>query len=179
MMSFLPMETQELEEMSEQARSATQRTIGVTMAVVAALLATVTLMGHRLHTDEVVEQTKAADGWAYYQAKNGRYHMYAVDAKIAQLIGPQGAAAAAEWTTKSEEERQQAEDIRKANEKLDEETQATARRATFFDAAEICLEIAIVLCSIALLTGTLMFWWISFAGTTIGVAIAALGFFRR
>ena len=164
--------------MSEQARGATQRMIGVTMAIVAALLAIVTLMGHRLHTEEVVEQTKAADGWAYYQAKNGRYHMYSVDAKIAQLIGPQGAAAAAEWTSKGEEERQQAEDIRKGNEKLDEETQATARRATFFDAAEICLEVAIVLCSIALLTGTLMFWWISFAGTTIGVAIAALGFFR-
>jgi Domain of unknown function (DUF4337) len=173
------METQELEEMSEQARGATQRMIGVTMAIVAALLAIVTLMGHRLHTEEVVEQTKAADGWAYYQAKNGRYHMYSVDSTIAQLIGPQGAAAAADWAKKGEEERKQAEDIRKTNEKLDEETQATARRATFFDAAEICLEVAIVLCSIALLTGTLMFWWISFAGTTIGVAIAALGFLRR
>ena len=173
------METQELVEMSEEVRGAKQRMIGVTMAVIAALLAVVTLMGHRLHTEEVVVQTKAADGWAYYQAKNGRYHMYTVDSKIAQLIGPQGATAAAEWAKKGEEEKEQAEDIRKTNEKLDEETQATARRATFFDAAEICLEVAIVLCSIALLTGTLMFWWISFAGTTIGVAIAALGFFRR
>ena len=178
MMSFLTMETQELEEVSEQAHSTTQRKIGVTMAVVAALLATVTLMGHRLHTEEVVEQTKAADGWAYYQAKDARSHMYTVDAKIAQLIGPQGAAAAEEWAAKGEQERRQAEDIRKANEQLDEETQTTARRATFFDAAEICLEIAIVLCSIALLTGMLMFWWISFAGTVVGVAIAAMGFLR-
>jgi len=172
------METQELVEVSEEAHGTTQRAIGVTMAIVAACLATVTLVGHRLHTEEVVAQTKAADGWAYYQAKNGRYHMYTVDAKIAQLIGPQGAAAAAEWLKKGEEERQQADDIRKANEKLDEETQATARRATFFDAAEICLEIAIVLCSIALLTGTLLFWRISFVGAAIGVAIAAWGFLR-
>ena len=172
------METQELVEVSREAHGRTQRLIGMTMAIVAALLATVTLMGHRLHTEEIVLQTKSADGWAYYQAKNGRYHMYTVDAKIAQLIGAQGAAAAADWAKKGQEEKQQAEDIRKANEKLDEETQAAARRATFFDAAEICLEMAIVLCSIALLTGTLLFWRISFVGTALGLAIAAVGFFR-
>ena len=32
------------------------------MAIGAALLAMVTLMGHRLHTEEVVLQTKSADG---------------------------------------------------------------------------------------------------------------------
>ena len=42
------------------------------MAVVAALLASVTLMGHRLHTEETVQQTKAADGWAFFQAKRVR-----------------------------------------------------------------------------------------------------------
>ena len=57
--------------------------------------------------------------------------MYSVDAKLAQLIGAQGAAAAAEWAKKGEEEKQQAEDIRKANEKLDEETQAAARLHIF------------------------------------------------
>src|SRR5579862_8665486 len=77
------METQELEELGEKVHNTVERKIGLTMAVVAALLATVTLMGHRLHTEEVVAQTKAADQWAYYQAKNGRYHMYAADAKLA------------------------------------------------------------------------------------------------
>ena len=68
--------------------------------------------------------------------------------------------------------------VRAENEKLDEETHATARRATFFDAAEICLEIAIVLCSISLLTGSLLFWKISFVGTAIGVVVAVIGFLR-
>ena len=172
------METQELVDVSEEARSSTQRMLGVTMAVVAALLATVTLMEHRLHTEEVVLQTKSADGWAYYQAKDGRYHMYTVDAKIAQLIGTQGSAASAEWAKKGQEEKQEAEEIRKANEKLDEETQVAARHATVFDGAEICLEIAIVLCSISLLTGTLLFWRISFVGTGLGLAIGTLGFLR-
>ena len=172
------METQELVEVAGEAHSRSQRTIGVTMEVVAALLAVVTLMGHRLHTEEVVVQTKSADGWAYYQAMEGRYHLYSTDAELAHLIGPQGGALAASWNKKAEEEKQQAEDIRKANEKLDEETQATARRATYFDAAEICLEVAIVLCSIALLSGNLLFWRVSFVGTAIGIVTAALGFLR-
>jgi hypothetical protein len=172
------MEPQELEEVAEKARGGIQRKIGLTMAIVAALLATVTLMGHRLHTEETVEQTKVADGWAFYQAKNGRYHMYAADARLAELIGSQGAAIAVEWKKKAEDEKKDAEDIRKANEKLDEETHGIAERATFFDAAEICLEVAIVLCSVALLTGTLLFWRISFVGTAIGCAIAIAGFLR-
>jgi hypothetical protein len=172
------MEEQELAELSEHAHGRSGRAIGLTMAIVAALLASVTLMGHRLHTEETVQQTRAADGWAFYQAKNSRSHMYAADAKLAELIGPQGASVAKEWRKKAEEEKRDADGIRIENEKLDEETHATARRATFFDAAEICLEIAIVLCSISLLTGTQLFWKISFAGTAIGVAIAAIGFLR-
>ena len=172
------MEAQELAEVSEQAHGKTGRAIGLTMAVVAALLASVTLMGHRLHTEETVQQTKAADGWAFFQAKNGRFHMYAADAKLAELIGPQGAPIAKEWRMKAEEEKREAEGIKTENEKLDEETHAIARRATFFDASEICLEIAIVLCSIALLTGSQLFWMISFVGTGIGVVIAAIGFLR-
>ena len=105
------MENQELAEIAEHVHRPSDRAIGVTMAIVAALLAVVTLMGHRLHTEEVVLQTKAADGWAYYQAKNSRYHMYATDAKLASLIGPNGAGAAADWVKKGDEEKQQAEEI--------------------------------------------------------------------
>lgn len=172
------MESHELAEIEEKAHSAGNRVVGLTMAIVAALLAASTLMGHRLHTEEVILQTRAADGWAYYQAKNSRFHMYAADAKLAQLLGPQGAGLAETWMKKAEEERQQAEDIRKANERLEEETQAAARRATLFDASEICLEIAIVLCSIALLAGQMLFWRVSFVGTALGLVMAAVGLLR-
>ena len=171
------MEAQELAEIGEKMRGS-ERKVGLTMAVIAAILATVTLEGHRLHTEEIVLQTKAVDGWSYYQAKDSRSHMYDVDATLAQLIGPQGAASAAAWQTKGEDERKQAEDIRKDNEKLDEDTQAAARRATYFDGAEICLEVAIVLCSITLLTGTPLFWGLSFGGTALGVALVVVGLLR-
>jgi hypothetical protein len=174
------METNELMEATEQAtekaHSGRERQVGLTMAAIAALLASTTLMGHRLHTEEVVLQTRATDGWAFFQAKNGRYHMYSTDAMLAELAGPNGHALAEDWKKKAEEEQSQSEDIRKANERLEEETQAAARRANFFDAAEICLEVAIVLCSITLLTGAALFWRLAFVGAAIGLAIAAFGF---
>ena len=170
------MEPQELIELHEKSRHTLDRRIGVTMALFAALLAVVTLMGHRLHTEEVVMQTKLADQWAYYQAKNTRSQMYANDAELARLEG--GAPVAAAWTDKSKQERQQADDIRHANEELDHETQRAAQRATLFDSSEVFLEIAIVLCSIALLTRGIRFWYISFGATLIGVALAAAGFLR-
>ena len=172
------MESEELVEVGREAHGRRQRTVGVTMAMIAALLASVTLMGHRLHTEEVVAQTEAADSWAYFQAKNTRYHMYAADAELARLIGPQGAELAETWHRKATEEKEGAEEVRKSSEHLDAETKATARRATFFDVAEICLEVAIVLCSISLLTETMWFWRISFAGTAAGVMIALVGFLR-
>jgi hypothetical protein len=172
------MDSQELVEVTEEAHGVRQRKIGVTMAMIAALLAGVTLMGHRLHTEEVVVQTEAADSWAYFQAKNNRYHMYAADAALAKLMSPQGEALAETWAKKAEEEREQAEDIRKSSEHLNAETRATAHRATFFDIGEICLEVAIVLCSISLLTGTMLFWRLSFVGMALGLVIAAFGFVR-
>jgi hypothetical protein len=167
-------ETEELMELKEEARGA--RGIGVTMAITAAVLAVVTMMGHRLHTEEVVMQTKSADGWSYFQAKNNRYHMYANDAKLAELSANAAAAAVvADWTKKSEEEHKQAGDVQKQNEELDRETEATARRATFFDVSEICLEIGIVLCSISLLTSTATFWRASFIPIVLGLAVAVYG----
>jgi hypothetical protein len=166
-------------ELSEKAKKGSERVIGLTMAVVAALLAATTLVGHRLHTEETVAQTKSADGWAYFQAKNGRYHLYATDAELAGLlVGEKGQEVAERWKRKAEDERREAEEVRKENELRDRETEATARRATYFDVAEICLEVSLVLCSIALLTGALLFWRLSFVGTVIALVTVAVGWWR-
>lgn len=169
------MEPQELLEVAEKADRRQERLIGVTMAIFAALLATVTMYGHRMHTEEVVLQTRLADGWAFYQAKNIRSQMYAADATLADLSGERGAKTAEAWQEKSKKEREEADEIRKENESLDKETQATASRANKFDAAEVCLEMAIVLCSIALLARAQAFWYASFLGAIAGAALAVLG----
>jgi len=163
-------------ELREHASRADERRIALSMAVLAAGLAIVTLMGHRLHTEEVILQTKVVDGWAYYQAKNTRSQIYDTDARLAELQGAAGADLRRAWTEKAAQEHEQAQQIRVDTEKLDTATEHIAQRANYFDAAEVFLEISIVLCSVALLTRRPRFWYASFISAAIGIAAAALGY---
>ena len=168
------MEAEELAEVAHEAHRCEERRIGMTMAVFAALLALSTMLGHRAHTEEVVLQTQLADDWAFYQAKTNRWHMYEADAQLAALSGGGGITLATTFMARGEKEKKDAEDARRTAERRQDETRAAARRATFFDAAEIFLEVAIVLCSIALLAGASVFWRVSFVSALVGLAIGVV-----
>src|SRR5271169_4187272 len=66
-------ELNELREAAELGReSRLLAPVSLTMAILAVLVATVSLLGHRAHTEEILMQTRATDQWGYYQAKNMR-----------------------------------------------------------------------------------------------------------
>src|SRR5271169_2766522 len=48
--------------------------VSITISIMAVLVAAVTLMGHRTHTEELLRQSQAGDKWSQYQAKNVRLH---------------------------------------------------------------------------------------------------------
>ncbi|HEY6250332.1 MAG TPA: DUF4337 family protein, partial [Candidatus Angelobacter sp.] len=66
------MEPHELQEQTEHAHHSGEKGVGLTMAVVAVLLAVTTSLSHRAHTEEVKLQTKVNDQWSFYQAKHSR-----------------------------------------------------------------------------------------------------------
>lgn len=240
------MDTHELQEHTEHAHHSGEKGIGLTMAIVAVLLAIATLLGHRAHTEEITLQTKTNDQWGFYQAKHIRAHEYGALAEIAALlpngkdvalkdlkksaeedcgVPPEkgcnspvlkdskilqqlvadsknsaehsGAAAAAipsesktgepegqHGTEKHEksgkeavasESNSSARKIRDRAEEMQHETETVERKSNMFDAAELFLEISIVLCSIALLAENRMYWKLSFISTVIGVAVAIYG----
>lgn len=80
------MNIEELKENAEHAHRQGERTIGLTMAITAVLLAVATMLGHRAHTEEVLLQGKIVDDWNFYQAKHGRAHEYGELAEIAALL---------------------------------------------------------------------------------------------
>ncbi|MGB9104877.1 MAG: DUF4337 domain-containing protein [Terriglobales bacterium] len=164
---------EELHEVASEAHTSSAKRIGLTMAVVAVLLAVSTMLGHRMHTESVLLQNRATDQWAFYQAKNIRAHMYEANAQMAAALGARGAAE--DFKSRGEKQRTDAENIRTAAEKLEAETQATERKAAHYNLSEIFFEIGIVLCSISLLSGSGLFWRLSFISTAIGIVIAARG----
>jgi len=56
------------------------------MAIVAAALASVTLLSHRSHNEVTVMKTEESDAWNFYQAKKNRGYMYAADAELLKAL---------------------------------------------------------------------------------------------
>ncbi len=62
-------EAQELKEHAEHgAHEPTLRPVAFTMSVLAVLVAVTTVLGHRTHTEAVLDQNKSTDLWNFYQA---------------------------------------------------------------------------------------------------------------
>ncbi len=169
------MEPQELSEDVEKAKESGDRPIGLSMAIFAVLLAVATMLSHRSHTEEMLLETRAADQWNYYQAKNIRSHVYEADAQIAALLGDRGAQAAADFHSKADQQKADSAKIQTAAEELGKEVAATEGRARFYDGSELFLEIAIVLSSISLLTRSRLYWKVSFLAAAAGIAVALWG----
>src|SRR5262252_2567537 len=81
------MNADELQETTEHAMHTGQKIIGLTTAIVAVLLATTTLLGHRAHTEEIKLQTRVNDGWGFYQAKHSRAYQFGLHAEDAVRAG--------------------------------------------------------------------------------------------
>src|SRR5450432_2723012 len=48
--------------------------IGVAASILAVLLAVVTIISHRAHTDAVILKADANDKWSFYQSKKIKFH---------------------------------------------------------------------------------------------------------
>jgi len=166
-------EAHELQEHAEHgAHEASMRPVAFTMAVLAVLVAITTVLGHRTHTEAVLDQNRATDQWNEYQAKKIRSYNTGLTAdvlsvmtladkdkeeKIAKLYADHQA----KWNDDLKEEQDKAE----AFEKKVEQAEA---RATRFDLAEALLEIGLVVTSVTLLTRARIYWF-------LGLGFAALG----
>jgi hypothetical protein len=153
------MEASEIHEFSEQLKEGEEkglRHVSLIIAILAVLVAMVTVLGHRAHTQAVLEQTRAADQWNEYQARKLRVQQTQIadDLLTLQPAKDASAAQAKLATYKAEITKWQAEleqDMEKAHQ-LEEQVEHEEREAARFDLGEALLQIAVVLASITLLT---------------------------
>jgi hypothetical protein len=160
------------------------RRVAMTMAIVAASLACVTLLSHRAHTEYTASLIAASNQWNYYQAKKNRGYMLDAEADllIAEKEGQPGADSlaakqAAQWKKRAEDYAEEANGIAKDAKDLEEQGHAAHRRSNFFDAGELGLEIALVLCSVAVLSKQTWFWYSGIAVSVAGALVAVCGYF--
>jgi hypothetical protein len=162
-------------ETAEEARTSFERQVAATMAILAVLLAVDSLFGHRAHTEEILNQAKASDQWAYYQAKAIRRTTNDVAAQLAASLSagaPATTKAIAGFNQSVQRYEREAAEIQKQAEELERERDREARKANHFDLAEIFFEVALVTCSVAILTKRRGLWLASLAVAAAGIVAA-------
>jgi len=154
--------------------------VSITISIMAVLVASVALLGHRTHTEELLRQSQASDRWAQYQAKSVRLHetqgFSDVLNIVASLDRERGAALREKYVEEVEHYQRDKEDISKEAKDLEAERDLAGRKADRFDGGEAFLEIGLVICSITLLTKRKLFWIGGMFVGALGVALALTGF---
>jgi len=174
------MEPQEMQEFSKQMKEGggeSLTSISLAISILAVLVAMVTVMGHRTHTEAVLMQGKATDQWNEYQAKKIRQESLAVvvdqmalqptaDAKASAAKLAEYKAHIAKWTEELKDE----QDVAHEDEA---EVRHAEHQAVRFDLGEALLQISVVLSSITLFTRRRSFFFGGLLLGAAGIAIAA------
>ncbi len=180
----MPEELQELQEHAEEAtHHRSLAPVTVTMAILAVLVAAAGLMGHRAHTEEVLNQNRATDQWTYYQAKEIRLRSYELFLDQLSIFpvasGADAATLKQKYANEVQRYRGEQQKIETDAQNFEKEVALEARRANRFDLGEVMLEAALVICSITLLTKNRLFWLLGSLLGVLGVAVGVAGFFVR
>ncbi|HLJ14163.1 MAG TPA: DUF4337 domain-containing protein [Bryobacteraceae bacterium] len=160
---------EELQEHTEHARNPFDKQVAASMAIIAAVLAVVSVFGHLTTTEELLWQQRASDQWSYYQAKSIRRY----ESEIASdLFRSMKDPASTVYASKSDGYRSDGEKIQEQAKKFEEESHLASARALRLHFGEVLLEVAIVFASLAILSKRRGIWVLSVMGGAAGAIIA-------
>lgn len=163
-----------------------QKRIGIFISVLAVIMAIVAALAHQQANQMIVKEVKASNGYAWYQAKRQRSYANELELKriefelagtpteaqrkIIEVQKSKLTAKNAEYETENKEILVLAEADRTAAE-------TASHKHHWFEFSEICLHIAVVLCSLVLLTEMKVFFRFGLFITVVGLGLAAYAHF--
>lgn len=160
----------EVEEHVHHAHDPFEKTVAGTMAIIAALLAVVSVLGEHFNTEKLLAQGKASDQWAYSQAKDIRHFVAEATRDSLKDLRP-GSAMIGSYDQAAKKYKKDASDIQDKARDLEKERDAYGEKADRFHFGEVFFEVAIVLSSLCILTKRGLFFWAGVAAAAAGVVI--------
>ncbi len=171
------------------------RKVTISIAGIAALLACVTMLGHRAHNETLQLQnesgrmaTEATDAWNLYQTKNIRSFQArlmlnqmkifaAKDGSGAdtEIVGKEYQDEVTKYAEKLPELQKKAEAFVEKGKEFAKESHEAHKRADRFDFGELGLQLGVVLCSLAILTRSRTFVYVGLVAALIGCLVALTG----
>jgi hypothetical protein len=176
------------EELEEIKGKKFTRRVALTTAIYAVFLAITSLGGNNAMKEMLLAAQQSSDQWAFYQAKVIREHLYRsqkmrleidliersdrmkpeVKEKLETLLK----------TLRDEEARYGAEkkEIEREAKKLEHERDVNRNKDPYFDYAEVLLQIAIVMASVSILSGSRAVFVFSMVSAFLGAIFCLNGF---
>ena len=161
------MHSHEILEHVENAHVQQQKGIGLTTSVVAVLLAFATMLANDANTKKIVAETRIADWWAYSAFHDTNARIYMANERLARLQNQDQAAQ--EFHNLYDSQNKDSAEAKSSAQGLEYFSNVQSRHAQDGEVAALCLEVSIVLCSVALLNGLKLFWRLSFVTTAVGI----------
>lgn len=172
-------------EIPEEAKDRHEQIIGLTIAIIAILLAVVSNLGKDEDNEKIVKEVKSSNNFAWYQSKRIRAGMN--ELAIEQMkIDAAGAVSDAQRAAMQKLEAKllakntdyagENDKILKEAEQLKKEAEHSALVGDRYNKAEIFLQIAVVMCSITLLTKRRGFFFVGIALCLVGIGIGVSAF---
>jgi hypothetical protein len=153
--------------------------IGVLASVIAVLLAVVTIVSHRAHTDAVLMKSEANDKWSYYQSKRVKFHSLELGEDLVNVLGDSKSPAAQKMLTRYDADKKKYahdSDVAQQDAKdQDAEAGRVEARALRYDFGEGLLEIGLVLTSLYFISRSKLFPVMGGLSAVLGVGIALTG----
>ena len=119
-----------------------------------------------------MNQAKASDQWAYYQAKSIRRY----ESEIARDMMAAQSDKAAVYAKNVERYEKEGGEIQKEAQGLEKESHTNGERAERYEFGEVFFEVSIVLASVAILTKRKPIWWVSIEGGLVGLVVSATAY---
>jgi CHASE2 domain-containing sensor protein len=177
------MEPQEVQEFANQMKESGEsggeslKSISLAISILAVLVAMVTVIGHRTHTEAVLMEARASDQWNEYQAKKIRMDNLAVTVDLLTIQPTTDQAAVSikinEYKAHIEKWKSDlAEEQDKAHE-FEREVARAEAKASRYDLGEALLQIAVVLSSITLFTRNRTYFFLGITLGAFGLLVAA------
>jgi hypothetical protein len=177
------------EELEEIRGKVFTKRVALITAIFAVILAVTSLGGNNAMKEMLLAQQQSSDQWAFYQAKVLREHLYRGQKMRLEIdLIEQGSGMKPEVKERvelmlkkmaEEEARFTAEkkEIEKEAKKLEHERDVNRNKDPYFDYGEVLLQIAIVMASVSILSGSRPVFYFALAGAILGTLFSLNGFF--
>ncbi len=162
---------EEVQEHVHEAKEPFEKIVAGTMATIAALLALVSVGGQHYNTEELLQQQRSSDQWAFSQAKDIRRYSAEVarDSLTTMRADP---ASINRYVQDAAKYKKQHDEIQEQAKDFEKESHRSGKKANKFHLGEIFLEVAIVFSALSILMKVKPLFFAGISAALIGVVIA-------